>query len=225
VPNLPERTSFQQFRFGCQQIFYVRDIAEREHEISISINGLVRVCDCPRTSVQSASAHGSEPTGARGNRPALDGDREEQILDWIQHKAEQGTSVGKTEIKDYRTTQLKIPMTCGWVISFVGHHSGQIFKTKGTPQEQQRLPVPRMFLERTVQDLEEHISGWMAELVFNLDEADISDWEDRKVKTVIVPARMLGQTQDQDISRTVQHIGCSETIYPNEVLLLEENPN
>jgi hypothetical protein len=36
----------------------------------------------------------------------------------------------------------------------------------------------------------------VAELVFNLDEGGISDWEDRKkkTKTVIVPATMVGQT-------------------------------
>jgi acyl-[acyl carrier protein]--UDP-N-acetylglucosamine O-acyltransferase len=46
----------------------------------------------------------------------------------------------------------------------------------------------------------------MAELVFNLDEAGISDWEDRKTKTVPVPATMGGQTILHEISRTVKHI-------------------
>jgi hypothetical protein len=42
--------------------------------------------------------------------------------------------------------------------------------------------------------------------VFNLDEVGISDWEDRKTKTIIVPATMRGQTIDHEISRTVKHI-------------------
>jgi hypothetical protein len=46
----------------------------------------------------------------------------------------------------------------------------------------------------------------VAELVFNLDEVGISDWEDRKTKTVIVPATMHGQTIHHEISRTVMHI-------------------
>jgi hypothetical protein len=48
----------------------------------------------------------------------------------------------------------------------------------------------------------------MAELVFNLDEVGISDWEDRKTKTktVIIPATMPGQTIHHEISRTVKHI-------------------
>jgi hypothetical protein len=50
---------------------------------------------------------------------ALDADREQQILDWIQQKAEQSTPLGKTEIKDCCTPQLKVPITRGWVNSFI----------------------------------------------------------------------------------------------------------
>jgi hypothetical protein len=41
-----------------------------------------------------------------------------------------------------------------------------------------------VFLERTVQDLNEYeyVQGCPVELVFNLDEDGISDWEDRKAK-------------------------------------------
>jgi transposase len=89
--------------------------------------------------VQSALAHGLDPPGERGKHPALDADREQQILDWIQHKAEQSTPVGKTEIKEYCITQVKVSITHGWVNSLVLRHSDEIFKTKSTPQEQQRL--------------------------------------------------------------------------------------
>jgi transposase len=74
-----------------------------------------------------------DPPGERGKHPALEADREQQILDWIQQKAEQSTPVGKTKIKEYCTTQLKVPITRSWVNSFVLRHSDQIFKTKSTP--------------------------------------------------------------------------------------------
>jgi hypothetical protein len=62
-------------------IVYARNIAEREHNVPISINALVRAFDFPRSSVQSALPHGLEPPGERGKHPALDADREQQILD------------------------------------------------------------------------------------------------------------------------------------------------
>jgi transposase len=99
--------------------------------------------------VQSAFAYGLEPPGERGKHPALNSDREQQILNWIQQKAKQSTSVGETEIQDYCATRLKIPISRGWASSLVRRHSDQIVKTKSSPQEQQHLQVPRMFLERT----------------------------------------------------------------------------
>jgi hypothetical protein len=62
-------------------MFYVRDIAEREHNVPISINVLARAFDCPRNSVQSALAHGLEPPEKRRKHPDLEADREQQILD------------------------------------------------------------------------------------------------------------------------------------------------
>jgi hypothetical protein len=54
-----------------------------------------------------------KPPGERGKHPALDADREQQILNWIQQRAEQSTPVGKTEIMYYCTTQLKVLITRG----------------------------------------------------------------------------------------------------------------
>jgi hypothetical protein len=80
-PIFRKDTTFQQFQFRCQQIVYVRDIAETEYKIPISINALVRAFDFPRSSMQWALAHGLKPPGERGKHPDLDADREQQILD------------------------------------------------------------------------------------------------------------------------------------------------
>jgi hypothetical protein len=101
---------------------------------------------------------------------------------------------------------LKVPITRGLVNSVVLRHPGTIIETKSVPQEQQRLQVPRLFLERTVHDLNEHIQGCVAELVFNLNEVGISDSKDRKTKTVLVPATMVGHPIHHEISRMVKYI-------------------
>jgi hypothetical protein len=66
-----------------------------------------------------------------------------------------------------------------------------------------------MFLERTVQDLNEYeyVRGCTAERVCSLDEAFISDWEDRKARKVVMPATMRTQT----IHDTSRNISKSET--------------
>jgi hypothetical protein len=77
---------------------------------------------------------------------------------------------------------------------------------KSSPQEKQRLRVPRAFREKTIHNLNEHVHGCVDELVFNLGEVGIADWEDWKARNVIVPVTMRGQATDQRISRNVNHI-------------------
>jgi hypothetical protein len=68
-----------------------------------------------------------------------------------------------------------------------------VVQTKGKPQEDQPLQKPIVCLERTIQDQNDHVPGCFAELVFNLDEVGISDWEDRDATKVVVPAAMSDQ--------------------------------
>jgi hypothetical protein len=86
---------------------------------------------------------------------------------------------------DYSTSQFKIKSPRGWVNSFALRPSGDGIQTKSTAQEEQRLQGPRAFFEKTIQDLHEYVQGCIAELVFNLDEVSIADWEDRKTKKVL----------------------------------------
>jgi hypothetical protein len=123
------------------------------------------------------------------------------MLDWIQQNAEEDTSVTRGEIMDYYMSQFRIKSTRGWVNSFVLRHSDEVIQPKSVEQEGQRSQVPGGFLERIIQDLHEYVQTWVAELVFNLDEVGISDWEDRKTKKVIVPAAI-----HDGVSRNVKHI-------------------
>jgi uncharacterized FlaG/YvyC family protein len=66
----------------------------------------------------------------------------------------------------------------------------EIIQTKSVPQEEQRLQAPQALISRTVQNLNECIQRCTTELVFNLDEVVISDWEDGKSRKVVVRATM-----------------------------------
>jgi hypothetical protein len=73
---------------------------------------------------------------------------------------------------------LGIAITKGSVDSFLSWHADEIFETKSSPQENQRLEVLRAFLEAGIEDIKTHIQNACAELVFNLDEIGMSEWED-----------------------------------------------
>jgi hypothetical protein len=65
---------------------------------------------------------------------------------------------------------------------FIGRHIEEICQMKSFPQEAERLEVPRCFLDQTLFCISEFVQGRPAELVFNLDEIEISEWDDRKAK-------------------------------------------
>jgi hypothetical protein len=96
-----------------------------------------------------------------------------------------------------------------WVID-VEHLSArahrQLFETKSVPQENPRLGVPRTFLEAATDGFRDHVHNACAVLVFNLDEIEISEWEDRHEMQVIVPSAMRGQTIFHGVHRNLKQI-------------------
>jgi hypothetical protein len=54
--------------------------------------------------------------------------------------------------------------------------------------------------------LSEYLPGSCAELVFNLDEVGISEWEDRAPRKMIVPVSMTDQTIHHNVHRNLKHI-------------------
>jgi hypothetical protein len=172
---LRKEALFQSIGLRYQQIAYVSDIAESQDNTSISINDLARAFDCPQSRVKSALEHRLNPPTYREKDTALDPDHQQQILEWIRQNAERSIPLTKGEIKDYCISQFQVPITRSWANSFVLRRADGIVQTKSSPQEEQRLQVPRAFLESTIHDLNEHVDGCVVELVFNLDDVGISD--------------------------------------------------
>jgi hypothetical protein len=79
-------------------------------------------------------------------------------------------------------------------------------RVKSTPQEDARLEVPRVLLDENVGCLREYVQGMTAELVFNLDEVGVLEWEDRKDKKVVITRLIYGQTIHHRVSRNLKHM-------------------
>jgi hypothetical protein len=63
----------------------------------------------------------------------------------------------------------------GWQL-FWGN-GGIIIRTTVVPQEQLRLRIPPEYLNEYISLIKEYVSLVPAELIFNLDETGLSDWE------------------------------------------------
>jgi hypothetical protein len=197
---------FQNLRFRCHQIYYINDFATSKHNIPISIGALKRAFQCSRNSVTQALVHGLEPPQTRGRHSALDAEIEHELLVWIEDNAAKNTAVTGADLRARIVNHYHLPVTRGWVNSFIGRHLDRLCKVKSTPQESSRLEVPRCFLDQTIQCLTELVQGCRVELVFNLDEVGISDWEDRQSKKVIVPVSARERAIHHKINRRLKHV-------------------
>jgi hypothetical protein len=72
--------------------------------------------------------------------------------------------------------------------------------------------VTRAFLEADIEDIKTHIQNACEELVLELDEIGISEWEDRIKRKVIVPSIMRDEKIFHGIRRRLKHISVATCI-------------
>jgi hypothetical protein len=119
--------------------------------------------------------------------------------------------VTRTDIKNYCREVWKFEVSRGWVDSFISRHSAELAEKKSSPHEEPCLQVPRIFLEETIRNMQETLQRYPADVVFNLDEVGISDWEDRKPKRVVIPVTVSAQCSQHspsNISERETHFDC-----------------
>jgi hypothetical protein len=108
-------------------------------------------------------------------------------------KIQKGISWNVLKLKQRSASQLHAQTFCtimkqnflfrlvenGLIPSF--YVTAMIWQTKSTHQEDPRLKILHGLLDETIRCLREYIQGMKIKLVFNLDEVEMSEWEDRKI--------------------------------------------
>jgi hypothetical protein len=92
------------------------------------------------------------------------------------------------------------------VDSFLLRYSDELETTTNSAQENSRLEVPQEFLRETLRCMNDAVQDCLRDLVLDLDEVGVSDWEDRKSKQVVVSAAFNDQTIHHGINRNLKHI-------------------
>jgi hypothetical protein len=162
--------------------------------------------------VKPALAEGLESPKVRGRHFAIDEDSEAGILEWIEAQAEKSDAVTRTDPYRYYRAKYSVRISRGWLDALILRQQENLAETKSTPQEDMRLEVPRVFLNATVHHLRQYVQGMKAELVFNLDQLGVSQWEDRRDRKVVIPRTMSGQTTQHRASRNVKHMSIMKYI-------------
>lgn len=107
---------------------------------------------------------------------------------------------------------LKKALAYGWLNTFLPRHQNSVKKTIISPQEDLRPTVPRIHLIEYLDLVECIIEITPAELIYNIDETEFSDWEERRPKTVIVPSEISDDDLHYPINRGIRHVTLVVTV-------------
>lgn len=139
-------------------------------------------------------------------------DHEKIVVEEILAKRETYDFMSIGQIIDFIEVTFQKTVTKGWVNSFIFRHKNELAKTVIEPIDDSRLKVPRKFLQDFLDLIENIISITPAELIYNIDETGLSDWEERKSKTVVVPTELAKNKLNYPIDRRNKHVTLVVTI-------------
>jgi hypothetical protein len=181
------------------------DSARAHLRIDLTIGLLECAFSCSQHAIYSVLANALNEPKSRGRHFAVGAESDANIVAWITRKGENNAAVTRRDIRNDCLEVCKIEITRGSVASFISRHSAELIDEKSSPQEAPRLQVVRVFLDQTGRSVHDAVQGRPADLVFNLDEIGISDWDDREPKKV-VPRTAPLHSIHHPLSRSVKYI-------------------
>jgi hypothetical protein len=106
---------------------------------------------------------------------------------------------------NFREERFYVTLTHGWVSTFLSRHSKNVGRAIISPQELPRLQTPRCYLDKYINPIKACIPLVPSELIFNLDESGLSDWEERKSRAVLVKAEAADQPLHYPVDCGIRH--------------------
>jgi hypothetical protein len=141
------------------------------------------------------------------HRPLVfDPDQEVDIVRFIREWFGSQNYATQKDVLHYVEEQFNKTITEGWMKRFLDQHKSEVSGATVAPQEKVRLVVPRCYLEEYLTLAKKIVPIVALELLFNLDETELSESENRRSKPVLV------RTQEQEsltlhypVHRSVRH--------------------
>lgn len=197
--------AWKAIKYRNHQIYFLRTEYIQFTTRQPTIKELMNIFNISETPVRRAIKAGFQMPNDPGRHPALSIDAEKNLIEMIIEREAQGNPIVHVEFRKYVQENYKIAATTGWLQYFVQRYSDQIQKAKSYPQDDLRMTVPREFLTAHFTNMKELVEGCCSELCFNLDEVGSSDWEERKIRKVLISKSSDPKTVNHAVSRKYKH--------------------
>lgn len=134
----------------------------------------------------------------------IDPENEKIIIAKIISKRDSYDFMTITQIIKFVEENFKKSITKGWVNSFIYRHKDEL--------DESRLKVPRRYLKDFLDIVKVLITISPAELIYNIDETGLSDWEEKKPKIVVIPKELEYEKLNYPTNRGNRHVTLVFTI-------------
>lgn len=188
------------------QVCELATLVTAETANTFSTKNLADIFDLTPSHVRKILSKGPPKPDSHVGRPfTLSRQEENALLLEIEQKAASQGYITQSEIIKWVREKYGKYLTYGWISNFLTRRSGQVIELTVGSQEELRLQVPRIYLQRYLRLIPRVVVGKSLELIFNLEETGISDWEDRRSKKIVAPATLQGRDLHVAVSRKIKH--------------------
>jgi hypothetical protein len=182
------------------------------HDLSIEIFGrhltgdqLGAIFNVTRGPINTMLREREKVPKESGGQCIFNAEQELEILQYVQDQYNNDQPLQPSSLLRWVSEVFQESPTYGWLQSFLRRHRNIVREVDGSYQEDCRLRVPGVHLTKHVKNLRKYVAGTFADLVFNMDEAGASDYEDRGGFKTIVPSTVHDYRVQYPIERRFQH--------------------
>jgi hypothetical protein len=112
---------------------------------------------------------------------ALDPHQEADIVRFIRERFGSQNYATQRDVLNYVEERFKKTRTYRWMKRFLDRYKSEMSGVTVTPQEKVKLEVPRCYLEEYLTFIKKIVPTVATEVLFNLDETGLSEWENQNV--------------------------------------------
>jgi hypothetical protein len=196
--------------FGeCQsrnaQLLFVRDFCRTNCGITANNAFLSVGFDISAGNVAKILCKARKTCRAAGRPLSLTEEQEASVINYIRETSRARNFITRGAILRFIEETMWKTVTYSWLRSFLSRHGDEISLRVAKPQENPRLQTPRSHLNQYISLIQRLIHLSPAELIFNVDESGLSDWEERKQKEVIVIKDVEADDLHYGVDRSIRH--------------------
>jgi hypothetical protein len=131
--------------------------------------------------------------------------QEDVICAFITSEASRGNFGIQKELLQFIERNFNKTLTYGWIHSFLHRSASHVRRMTILSQKMTRMQIPRSYLGQYIVLMDKSVPLAPAELIFDMDETGLSDWEEHRPKRNLVSSEASDANIHDPVDRRIRH--------------------